>query len=130
MGLRSHEYPADQLRADALDAAAAWTDTMNPHALRLRKIQRDFEHDFRRREFRHRQWTLALCGFFQIVLLVITMHPVPAGLAAMFFQVAADEARRYRRTGCTLQTRRSIWKGSTPIDAASRRLLNGWTYPR
>jgi hypothetical protein len=90
---------------------------------------RRFEHDCRRREFRSRQHMLAAAGAWVLVLHVATGAALFLILAVLFFQTAADEARRYRRTGCSLQTRRSIWKGSAPIDRANRSLLGAWRYP-
>lgn len=94
-----------------------------------RRAIRRGDHEFKRREFRHRQQMLGGGALLYVVLYALTGNPVVVGLAALFLQVATDEARRFRRTGTTLQTRRSIWKGTTPIDVASRRLLDGWTYP-
>lgn len=97
--------------------------------MNARRLERQSEHQFRSAEFRSRQYCLVASAAWCIALFIACDYWLFVALAALMLQTATDEARRYRRTGCRFQTRRSIWKGTTAIDAAQRPLLGGWQYP-
>ncbi len=92
-----------------------WRVTRIIHALN--------NHD-RLRAFRDRQLVMAACALN--FLLWSNFSDWLLAPAMLVIQAGWIEALRFRRTGCIVMTRRSIWIGATPVDARARHLLNGW----
>lgn len=88
--------------------------------------RRQSDKEMLRHEFRGRQFCLASSAAVQIFGAIFTGYAVFFALAALLIQAGAAEALRFRKSGRIHQTKRSIWRGSTPHDARQRHLLNGW----
>lgn len=91
-----------------------------------RQFERQFEKEFKRQQHRARQLTLAGSAAILLFGALITGYGFFIAAAALVIQAGGVEALRFRRAGTELQTRRTIWRGSTPHDARCRPLLNGW----
>lgn len=86
---------------------------------------RQLDKQWRRQEFRGRQLGLAAAACPWLIAGVF-VHDAWLLLAVLLIQTGSGEALRFRRSGHYHQTRRSIWRGSTPHDARQRHLLQGW----
>ncbi len=89
-------------------------------------IMRQFDKDMKREQFRLRQRMLAFVAAFELVFFAVSDHWLFAALALLVIQTGVVEALRFRKAGHTHQTRRTIWRGSTPVDVRARPKLYGW----
>jgi hypothetical protein len=79
-----------------------------------------------RREFRSRQFCLAASAAVQMLAGMLTGYHLLIALGVLLIQAGSVEALRFRKCGTMLQTKRAIWRGSTPHDARFRHLLGEW----
>lgn len=78
---------------------------------------RQTDKEWRRREFIARQFTLASVAVVQFAGWMFTGYLFFLLLGVFVVKAGAVEALRFRRAGTTIQTKRCIWRGSTPEDA-------------
>lgn len=98
----------------------------------MHRMLHKLDHDWRRQTFRRRQFDLIsyaamwLAGFLWLDYVWMILP------ALTMIECARDEALRYRRTGHYHQTKRSIVRGSCPIDKACQQKLprDCWDYRR
>lgn len=95
--------------------------------MNIRRIHRLLDHQWRLRDFRARQLTLAATAGIWILGALFTGYTAALAVAVLLLQTGWIEALRFRRAGTTFQTRRVLWIGATPHDERHRYLLEGWT---
>lgn len=87
---------------------------------------RRLDKQARRAEFRLRQAVLAATAVAQMALWLACDEPLFLAIAMLVIKTGSVEALRFRRAGTVHQTRRTVWRGSTPEDVRARWLLQGW----
>lgn len=98
----------------------------------MKRLLHKMDHDWRRSAFRWRQFELVAGAAIMAGGFALHRYQWALAVAVLMVQTATDEALRYRRTGHNHQTKRSIVRGSCPIDKACQQKLprDCWDYRR